>query len=186
MLAIPVLSPVTTATPFTVPLPQRFVAADPVANAAPPSAKKSAAAERTSGTAMADAIRALRIANLLFERTPHHDPADGPREGRISNPVSGARGRLAARRHAIAVLVTERAGGLLGQRVAVPLAVGGPHEGRDDLQVPLRDLGRLTPEIGEAQVDIQLEQVDTRRSLGHANTVERRSDGRRGWDSVLA
>jgi hypothetical protein len=49
---------------------------------------------------------------------------------------------------------------VLGERVAVALAVGGPHEGGDDLEVPVGDVRRLPPEIGEAEVDVELEQID--------------------------
>jgi hypothetical protein len=49
---------------------------------------------------------------------------------------------------------------VLRERVAVALAVGGSHEGRDDLEVPVRDVCRLPPEIGEAEVDVELEQID--------------------------
>ena len=51
-------------------------------------------------------------------------------------------------------------GRVLGQRVAVALAVGGAHEGADDLEVPLGDVVRLAPEIGETDVDVELQQVD--------------------------
>src|SRR5262249_34284799 len=47
-------------------------------------------------------------------------------------------------------------------------AVRGAHEGRDDLDVPLLDLGSFAPEVGEAEVDIQLEEVDSAWALGHA------------------
>jgi hypothetical protein len=49
---------------------------------------------------------------------------------------------------------------VLRERVAVALAVGGSHEGRDDLEVPVRDVCRFPPEIGEAEVDVELEQID--------------------------
>ena len=45
--------------------------------------------------------------------------------------------------------MAERPRGVLGERVAVPLAVGGAHEGRHDLKVPVRDVGSLAPEVGE-------------------------------------
>src|SRR6266480_6948615 len=50
----------------------------------------------------------------------------------------GCRGG-AARRNSVAVLLAEAPGRILGQRVAVALPVGGPHEGRDDVEVPLLD-----------------------------------------------
>ena len=62
--------------------------------------------------------------------------------------------------HAVAVVGAERAGELLGQRVAVALAVGGAHEGGDDFERPFLDPGGLAPEVGEAKVDVELEQVD--------------------------
>jgi deoxyribonuclease IV len=73
---------------------------------------------------------------------------------------------------------------VLGQRVAVPLAVRGAHEGRHDLEVPLADIGRLAPEVGEAEVDVELEQVDTSWALGHEIRVGRGSDGIRGLRST--
>src|SRR6266536_2922748 len=76
------------------------------------------------------------------------------------------------RGHPVAVLFAEAAGRIFGQRVAGALPVGGAHEGRDDLDVPLLDLARLTPEIGEAKVDIELQQVDTARALRHGKSVE--------------
>jgi hypothetical protein len=58
------------------------------------------------------------------------------------------------------VIVAQRPGIVLGQGVAVALAVGGAHERRDDVEVPLADLRRLAPQVGQAQVDVQLEEVD--------------------------
>jgi hypothetical protein len=63
--------------------------------------------------------------------------------------------------HAVPVLGAERARQVLGQGVAVPFAVGGAQEGPDDLEVPLGDVARLAPEIGETEVDVELEQIDT-------------------------
>ena len=54
---------------------------------------------------------------------------------------------------------------VLGQRVAVALPVGGAHERGDDLEVPLGDLGRLRPEVGEPEVDVELEELDPAWSL---------------------
>src|SRR3954470_19890855 len=81
---------------------------------------------------------------------------------------------------AVAVVGAEAAGRLLGQRVAVALAVGGADEGRDDVEVPLGDLPGLAPEVGETEVDVELEEVDPGRSLGHGKSVGGRSDGVRG------
>jgi hypothetical protein len=63
-------------------------------------------------------------------------------------------------RHAVTVLDAEQAGRVLGQRVAVPLAVRGPYEGADDFDAPFGDVVRLAPEIGETDVDVELQQVD--------------------------
>src|SRR5205085_7791190 len=87
--------------------------------------------------------------------------------------------RLAARGHAVTVLGAERAGRILGQRVAVALAVGRAHERGDDVDAPVVDLARLAPEVGEPEVDVELEQIDAAGSLSHAKTVERPSDGLR-------
>ena len=65
------------------------------------------------------------------------------------------------------MLLAEAARVVLGERVAVALAVGRAHERRDDLEVPLVDLGGLPPEVGEPEVDVELEQVDAGRALGH-------------------
>src|SRR3954464_15402445 len=80
-------------------------------------------------------------------------------------------GRLAPR-DAVAVLVAERARCVLGERVAVALPVRGPEEGCDDLEVPVRHVQGLAPEVGETEVDVELEQVDSRRALGHGKNVE--------------
>src|SRR5438552_11198860 len=76
-------------------------------------------------------------------------------------------GRL-PRRDAVPVLVAERAGCVLGEGVAVPLAVGGPDEGGHDVEVPVRHLEGLPPQVGEAEVDVELEEVDPGGSLRHA------------------
>ena len=73
------------------------------------------------------------------------------------------------------MLVAERAGRVLGQRVAVALAVGGAHERRHDLEVPLADLARLAPEVGEPEVDVELEQIDPAGCLCHAKRVDPRT-----------
>ncbi len=64
---------------------------------------------------------------------------------------------------------------ILGEGIAVALAVRGPHEGGYDLEVPLGDVGRLTPEVGESEVDVELEQVDACRLI-HVESVRRPSD----------
>src|SRR5581483_6588253 len=76
-------------------------------------------------------------------------------------------------------LRAERARRLLRERVAVALAVGGAHERGDDLEVPLGHVGGLAPEVGEAKVDVQLEQVDPGRTW-HALSVRGGPDGLAG------
>src|SRR5258706_3553421 len=70
-------------------------------------------------------------------------------------------------RDAVPVVVAERARGILGQGVAVALPVRGPHEGRDHVEVPLGDVRSLAPEVGEAEVDVELEEVDPGGLLRH-------------------
>jgi hypothetical protein len=79
--------------------------------------------------------------------------------------------------HPIAVVYAERARRFLGQRVAVSLAVRGADERSDDLEAPVGDVDRLTPEVGEPEVDVELEQIDSGRILGHGSSVGRASDG---------
>src|SRR5205807_368193 len=62
-------------------------------------------------------------------------------------------------------------------RVAVAIAVRRTHEGRDDLEIPLGDVVGLAPQIREPEIDVELEQLDSRRALGHENSVETPSDG---------
>src|SRR5262249_60659047 len=82
--------------------------------------------------------------------------------------VSAGRGGVAPRGHAVSVVDAERAARVLGERVAVALAVGGAHECGDDVEVPLVDVGGLAPEIGEAEGDVELEQLDAAGRLRHA------------------
>src|SRR5579859_3802851 len=79
----------------------------------------------------------------------------------------------------VAVVVAKRTRRVLGEGVAVALAVGRPHERGDNLEIPLGNLTGLAPEIGEAKIDVELQQVDARGLLGHADTVEIGSDGLR-------
>jgi deoxyribonuclease IV len=65
------------------------------------------------------------------------------------------------------VVLAERAGRFLGQSVAVPLAVRGPHERGDDVQVPVLDIRSLPPEVGEPEVDVEFQEVDSSWALGH-------------------
>ena len=73
-------------------------------------------------------------------------------------------------RHVVPVLEAQRSRRVLRERVAVPLAVRRAHERRDDLEVPFRDLRRLAPEVGETEIDIELEKIDawTFRSIAKA------------------
>ena len=61
----------------------------------------------------------------------------------------------------IAVVDAERPRRLLGERIAVPLAVCSANERCDDLEAPVRHVDRLAPEVGEPEVDVELEQIDT-------------------------
>src|SRR5919199_5880095 len=79
--------------------------------------------------------------------------------------------------HSVAVLLAQAARRVLGQRVAVALPVGSPHERGDDLDVPLLDLRGFPPEVREAEVDVELEQVDAAWQIGHGKSVETGSDG---------
>src|SRR3954453_21612864 len=81
--------------------------------------------------------------------------------------------------HAISVLLAERARRVFGERVAVALAVCGSHEGCNNLDVPVVDLARLAPEVGEPEIDIELEQVDSAWAPRHAKSVEMGSDNMR-------
>ena len=49
--------------------------------------------------------------------------------------------------------------------------------GADDLDVPLRDLAGLPPEVGQAEVDVELEKIDSARALWHDRRVGMASDG---------
>ncbi len=75
------------------------------------------------------------------------------------------------------MLVAERAGCILGERVAVALPVRRPQERGDDVEIPVRHVEGLAPEVGEAEVDVELEKVDPGGALGHAKNVETGSDG---------
>src|ERR671936_1711668 len=99
-----------------------------------------------------------------------------PRNRRVPLLLALAGRFAAAPGNAVSVLLAEGAGVVLGEGVAVPLAVGRAHERRDDLEVPLADVGRLPPEVGKPEVDVQLEQIDARWSLGHDVSVDKGSD----------
>src|SRR5690348_6108594 len=72
-------------------------------------------------------------------------------------------------RDPIAMLMAERARCILGERVAVALLVGRPQERGHDLEIPVGHVEGLAPEVGETEVDVELEQVDPGRALGHAD-----------------
>jgi hypothetical protein len=55
------------------------------------------------------------------------------------------------------MIVAQGARSVLGERVAVALAVRGAQERGHDVEVPLRDIGSLPPQVGEAKVDVELE-----------------------------
>lgn len=74
------------------------------------------------------------------------------------------------------MVAAERPGLVLRERVAVPLAVGGAHERRDHVEPPLVDVECLGPEVGETDVDIELEQLDPGWPAGHALNVTAPSD----------
>src|ERR1043165_10253066 len=80
--------------------------------------------------------------------------------------TSGAR-REVPFGYAVAVIGAERARRLVGERIAVALAVGGAHERRDDLERPLAVASRLPPEVGEPEVDVELEQIEARGACRH-------------------
>jgi hypothetical protein len=74
------------------------------------------------------------------------------------------------------VLLAERAGHVLGEGIAVTLAVGRAHERAHDLDVPLRDLTCLAPEVGETEIDVELEEIDATWAMSHGLRVGRGSD----------
>src|SRR5262245_32280642 len=90
--------------------------------------------------------------------------------------------RLAPRWNPVPVLLAQAARALLGERVAIPLAVGGADEGRNHVELPFADLVRLAPEVGEAKVDVELQQVDAGGVLGHGKSVGPPSDVMIGAD----
>ena len=75
------------------------------------------------------------------------------------------------------MVMAQGARSVLGERVAVALAVRGAQKRGHDVEIPLGDVRRLPPQVGETQVDVELEKVDPRRVLGHAEKVETASDG---------
>ncbi len=76
------------------------------------------------------------------------------------------------------MVLAQASGRLLGQRVAVPLAVRRPHECGDDVEIPVLDVGGFPPQVREAKVDVQLQEVDTSWALWH-NEKGRTPVGRR-------
>jgi deoxyribonuclease-4 len=75
------------------------------------------------------------------------------------------------------VIEAERSRRLLGESIAVPLAVRRSDESGHNLEVPFGHIHRLSPELREAQVDVELEEIDPRRPPGHAASVRTWSDG---------
>jgi deoxyribonuclease IV len=78
------------------------------------------------------------------------------------------------------VVAAEGPGRVLGEGVAVALAVRGAEEGGHDVQIPLIDAAGLAPEIGEPEVDVELEKLDAGGALGHGLRVRPGSDGTLG------
>src|SRR6266545_1086258 len=102
-------------------------------------------------------------------------PPSSVRRLRVSTArrVLVCNGLLPRSRHAVAVIDAERPGGVLGERVAVTLAVSRADERGDDVEVPLADLRCFAPEV-----DVELEEVDAAGSLAHPVwNVENASDG---------
>src|SRR5579872_2926520 len=98
-------------------------------------------------------LAGLRVERAIARKSSHHRSGpSGP------SPTRATGSRLDARRglprgDAVSVVCAERPGLLLGERVAVALAVGGAHERRDDLDRPLLDPERFAPEVAEPEVD---------------------------------
>ena len=82
-----------------------------------------------------------------------------PHGAKNTAPASGLAldRRGAPSRDPVAVIVAQGTRRVLGERVAVALAVGRPHEGGDDVEIPFRDVPGLAPQVGKAQVDVQFE-----------------------------
>ncbi len=74
----------------------------------------------------------------------------------LDGPVRGL-----AIRDAVPVLVAERTRRVLGESIAIALAVCRAKERRDDFEIPLAHVDRLPPKVGEAEVDVELEKVET-------------------------
>src|SRR6185437_12765068 len=119
-----------------------------------------------------------RKQNPQREPDAHAPNASGRRSGfgRSGRPAHG---------HSIAVLLAQAAGRVLREGVAVALPVGGAHEGRDDLDVPLVDLGCFTPEIGDPEVDVELQQVDAAWAFRHGKSVRKESDSMSTEETVF-
>src|SRR4029079_17364362 len=115
-----------------------------------------------------------RAGDRFFATERGYPPWQGIRRDRVLGRAYGA---LLAR-DLVSVVVAERPRRVLRKGIAIALAVSGPHEGGDDLEVPFRDIGSLAPEVGEAEVDVELEQVDAR-GLFHASRVRMGSDDMR-------
>jgi len=80
-------------------------------------------------------------------------------------------------RHAVAVIGAETTEIVLGQGVAVTLAVSSAHESGHHFEVPILDLERLSPEIAKPRIDVELEQLDPGRVALTGTSVRSVSDG---------
>jgi hypothetical protein len=60
----------------------------------------------------------------------------------------------------VAVVEAESSRRLLRQRVAIALPVRGADERSDDFEVPVGHVNRFAPQVSEAEVDVELEQID--------------------------
>jgi hypothetical protein len=69
--------------------------------------------------------------------------------------------------NAVPVVAAKRARSVFREGIAVSLAVSGTEKRGDDLEVPFLHPAGLAPEVGEPEVDVQLEELDARRSLSH-------------------
>jgi len=67
------------------------------------------------------------------------------------------------------VIEAERSRRLFRECIAVTLPVSRANERGDDLEVPVVHVDSFTPEIREADVDVELEQIDAGGFSGHAD-----------------
>lgn len=81
----------------------------------------------------------------------------------------------------------ELSGDVLGEDVAVALGVGRAEEGRHDLERELIEPRELGPERREANVDLELEELDGRHLVCERSSARRlsgRGDGGVPWGSA--